>query len=117
MAKVMKVEEQRAIDLSGQPGVVGVTKRLLIGPGDGAPTFAVRLFTLAPGGHTPHHAHPFEHGVVVLSGRGEVLTPEGPQSLSPGTFAYIPPGEEHQFRNTGEEELSFLCVVPKEVEE
>ena len=49
--------------------------------------------------------------------QGEVLTPEGPQSLSPGTFAYIPPGEEHQFRNTGEEELSFLCVVPKEVEE
>ncbi len=117
MAKVIKLEEAEPVDLSGQPGVVGVTKRLLIGPGDGAPTFAVRLFSLSPGGHTPRHAHPFEHGVVVLSGRGEVLTQDGPRPLTPGTCVYIPPGEEHQFRNTGEEELSFLCVVPRHVEE
>ncbi len=25
---------------------------------------------------------------------------------------YVPPGEKHQFRNTGSESLTFICVVP-----
>lgn len=117
MAVVKRIAGVPAKDMSNGREVVGATKQVLIGPGEGAPTFAVRPFTLSPGGHTPAHGHPFEHGVIVLRGEGEVLTPEGPRAIGPGTVGYVPPGEHHQFRNAGKEPLEFLCVVPVRVEE
>ncbi len=117
MALVRRVDEVPVADLSDGQAIVGATKQLLIGPEDGAPTFAVRLFTLAPQGHTPHHGHAFEHGVVVLAGQGELVTEEAVHVLTPTTVAHVAPGEAHQFRNTGREPLRFLCVVPRHVEE
>ncbi len=96
--------------------VVGATKQLLIGPEHNAPTFAVRLFTLAPGGHTPRHSHPFEHGVVVLEGMGEIDEAQASHPLEPETTVYVGPNEEHQFLNTGSVPLRFLCVVPRHAE-
>jgi putative nucleotidyltransferase with HDIG domain len=32
--------------------------------------------------------------------------------FKPGDVVFMPAGEEHQFRNTGDEPLSFLCLVP-----
>jgi len=112
MVIVKRMSEVRGNDMSSGSDVVGVLKRVLIGPSDGAPTFAVRLFTLAPNGHTPAHSHPFEHGVVVLRGQGTVLTTDGPIPIQGGSVVFVPPGDDHQFRNTGAEPLEFLCVVP-----
>lgn len=112
MVTVKRLDQVQAKDVSDGKEIVGVTKQVLIGPADGATTFAVRLFTLAPGGHTPAHTHPFEHGVVVLRGRGTVLTPNGPIPIGEGTMVFVPPGEHHQFRNTGPGPLEFLCVIP-----
>lgn len=112
MVVVKRFEEVPAKDVSDGREVVGVKKQVLIGPADGAPTFAVRRFVLAPGGHTPAHGHPFEHGVVVLRGRGTVLTPEGPVPIEPGSVVFVPPGERHQFRASPTEALEFLCVIP-----
>ncbi|HHK67101.1 MAG TPA: cupin domain-containing protein [Candidatus Acetothermia bacterium] len=97
--------------------VAGVEKRVLIGPANDAPTFAIRKFTLAPGGYTPHHKHPWEHGVYVLAGKGEIRSAEGSEPVSPGDFALVPPMEEHQFVNTGKEPFEFICVVPLAGEE
>jgi quercetin dioxygenase-like cupin family protein len=116
MAVVKRMSEVPGVDVSQGADVVGVVKRVLIGARDGAPTFAVRLFTLAPGGHSPAHSHPFEHGVIVLTGEGSVLTAGGPVALRPGTVVFMPPGEHHQFQNTGTKPLEFLCVVPVDVE-
>lgn len=116
MAVVKQMSEVPATDVSQGADVVGVVKRVLIGPRDGAPTFAVRLFTLAPSGHTPAHSHPFEHGVIVLRGEGAVQTPNGPMAIGEGSVVFVPPGEHHQFRNTGTVPLEFLCVVPVAVE-
>jgi len=113
---VKRIEDVPEIDLSGTGDVMGARKRVLIGPADHAPTFAVRLFTLEPGGHTPHHSHPFEHGVIVLEGEGEIVTDQGPKAIGAGTVAFVPPNERHQFRNTGEAPLRFLCIVPRHVE-
>ncbi len=112
MAIVKRLAEVPPRDMSNGTDVVGVLKRVLIGPADGAPTFAVRLFTLAPGGNTPAHTHPFEHGVVVLRGTGTVLTPNGRVPIGEGTTVFVPPGEHHQFQNTGPGPLEFLCVIP-----
>ena len=117
MAIVKRIEDVPEIDLASSGDAMGARKQLLIGPADHAPTFAVRLFTLEPGGYSPHHAHPYEHGVIVLEGEGELHTPEGPKALSAGTVALVPPGEEHQFRNRGAGPFKFLCIVPRHVEE
>lgn len=34
--------------------------------------------------------------------------------LEPGTVAYIPGGSEHQLRNCGNRNLTFICIVPEE---
>ncbi len=112
MVTVKRLAETPAKDVSDGKEIVGVQKQVLVGPGDGAPTFAIRRFVLSPGGHTPAHAHPFEHGVVVLRGEGVVVTPNGPLPLGEGTAVFVPPGEHHQFRNTGSGPLEFLCVIP-----
>jgi len=92
--------------------VRGATKRLLMSPADGETTFAMRRFTIKPGGHSPYHAHPWEHQVFVLAGSGEVRHADGATPVSPGDYAFVPPMDEHQFANTGDEPFEFICVVP-----
>ncbi len=97
-------------------GVRGAYKQLLIGQRDGTPTMSLRIFTLEPGGYTPHHAHPFEHINYVLAGRGEILSAEGPRPLAAGDFVLVPPDERHQFRNAGDGPFAFVCLVPRAYE-
>ncbi|NLB94880.1 MAG: cupin domain-containing protein [Armatimonadetes bacterium] len=78
----------------------------------GAPTFAMRVFDLAPGGCTPLHSHPWEHEVYVLDGSGEVEGAEGATPLSPGMAVYIAPNEVHRFRAHAGSPLKFLCLIP-----
>lgn len=92
----------------------GVTMRVLLSPEDGARNFIMRLFSVEPGGRTPLHSHPWEHEVFVLAGNGIVVSESGENSIEPGSAVYISPGEKHCFRNTGREELRFICVVPTE---
>lgn len=95
-----------------EEGAVGVKIRWVIAEVDGAPSFAMRHFEIAPGGHTPHHAHEWEHEVFVLSGRGKVASPDGESALAPGTAVLVEPGEEHHFANDGGEPLTLLCLIP-----
>jgi len=95
-------------------GAQGVHIRLLIHRADGAPNFYMRQFTIAPGGCTPRHSHAWEHEVYVLRGQGAAVSADGETPLSPGRCVFVPGGEEHQFRNTGEGEMEFLCLVPKD---
>ncbi len=83
---------------------------------DGVPNFSIRVFTLEPGGHTPHHAHDAEHLNYVLDGQGEIRSDEGPRAIGEGDYVFIAPQERHQYRNTGSTPLRFLCMVPKEYE-
>ncbi len=95
-------------------GVQGVTMKLLVGRDDNAPTFAMRHFSVAPGGYTPKHQHPWEHEVLVLSGEGEVECGGEIALISGGDSLFVPSNDVHQFRNTGNHPLEFLCLVPIE---
>jgi len=95
-------------------GAEGVTMRVLIGPDDGAPTFVMRMFEIAPGGQTPMHAHGWEHEVFVLDGEGEVASPEQRLPVRARMAVFVPAGETHHFVNTGAERLRFLCLIPAE---
>ncbi len=94
------------------PAVRSVEKRVLIGPKQGAPRFVMRHFTIAPRGHSPEHAHPWEHEVYVLSGRGRVRFADGATEVGAGDFVLVPPMDKHQFVSTGDEPFEFICVVP-----
>ena len=93
-------------------GVKNVKKRLLLGPMDGTPSFAMRMFEIEPDGYTPYHTHPYEHEVFVLEGEGELITAEGKFPLSKGDVILVPPSIGHQFKASKTERLVFLCVVP-----
>ena len=100
---------QRPVDMEGASGC---RVRWLVGPPDGAPNFAMRQFEVAAGGYTPRHSHPYEHEVFVLEGSGVVCEGETEHSLQPGDVVFVRPDEVHQFRNTGDGPLKFLCLVP-----
>ncbi|MBI5576712.1 MAG: cupin domain-containing protein [Deltaproteobacteria bacterium] len=94
------------------PGAKNVSIRVLMGDNVGAPNFAMRHFSLGPGGSTPYHTHPWEHEVFVLSGTGKALKKGGEEAVSPGSFVYVAPDEEHSFANSGDSHFEFLCIIP-----
>ena len=94
-------------------GALNTTIRWLVSDRDGAPNFYMRLFEVSPGGYTPYHAHKGEHEIFILEGEGQLNTEDGTRPLTAGSFAFVPEGEKHQFMNTGERPMKFICVVPK----
>jgi len=109
--KVVRSEEVPAQQVEAE-GAQGTTVRWLISGPEGAPTFAMRVFEVAPGGNTPFHEHGWEHEVYILDGEAEVVSGAGAQVLSAGDAVLILPGEKHQFRNRGGAAARFLCMIP-----
>ena len=93
-------------------GAAGCHVRWLVDERDGAPTFAMREFEVAPGGYTPRHFHDFEHEVFVLEGAGIVMEGAVEHPLRAGDVVLVKPNEIHQFRNTGDRPLKLLCLIP-----
>ena len=109
-----KIKEVEAVDVDME-GAKDVKVRVLFGPKDGAPTFAMRVFEMAPGGHTPYHEHPFEHEAVILEGKIAMVTKDGERPVAFGDVVMVEPGEVHQFKNLSETEpASMICLVPIE---
>lgn len=93
--------------------VKGVLKRVLIGL-NVAPNFVMRLFTIKSNGVIEKHTHPWEHEIFVLKGKLTVIGESGEFVLEEGDFLFVQPNEVHGFRNDVEEEVEFLCLIPKE---
>jgi len=87
----MKIDKSSNVVKSSvqMAGAEGVEVKWLISKDDGAANFAMRMFELAPGGHTPLHTHAHEHEVFIVEGESE-----------------------HCFKNTGQSRLRFLCMIP-----
>jgi quercetin dioxygenase-like cupin family protein len=95
-----------------EQGVKNVKLRWLISKKDGAKKFAMRLFEIKPGGYTPSHRHNWEHEVFILEGNGAIKDKTGERLLKQGDVVFVLPMELHQFVNTGEDILKFLCLIP-----
>jgi len=94
-------------------GAKGVKVRVIFGPADDAPTFAMRAFDFEPGGNTPYHSHPFEHEVIVLQGRVAVVTEDGDSPVAAGDTVLMPSDQTHQFKNLSDTEPArLICLVP-----
>jgi len=110
----MKVTEYTKIPLEevSVEGAKATQIRWLISQKDKAPNFALRMFEVQPGGFTPYHSHVWEHEVFILEGTGEFVTENGEIPFKPWDVIYADPEMKHQFRNTGDTVMKFLCIVP-----
>jgi quercetin dioxygenase-like cupin family protein len=79
---------------------------------EGAPNFAMRRFTMDPGGKIGLHDHPWEHEIYILKGKGVAFNDREKVEIKAGDVLYIPGDEPHGYNNTGDEELMFICMVP-----
>ena len=112
LMKTIQAVPAKPVDMDGAKDV---TMRVIFGPADNAPTFAMRLFEIGPVGHTPFHTHPFEHQAIVMTGSISLLTDQGETPLSPGQVVMVSPNEKHQFRNASSDQpASIICLVPIE---
>ena len=109
--KVQSIGGHKANDVAMEDAV-GVKMRMLIGPEDGATNFHMRHFEVAPGGHSPHHRHNYEHEVLILKGEATVKSETGDRPAKAGDVVFVPANEKHQFLNTGTGPLTFICLIP-----
>jgi len=86
----------------------------LIDDRHGSDRFALRLYTVKKGGHTPLDQHPYEHHVYVMSGEGLLRQSKQPNAplrpLKAGDSLFIPSNAVHQFSNNEDKPFTFLCV-------
>ena len=110
----MKIIDYKEVvaEVANMEGAKGVKVRWLISDKDKAPNFAMRLFEVAPEGHSPLHTHDWEHEVFILEGEGVANNGEKETKIKNGTVLYVVPNEKHQFKNTGSGTLKFLCMIP-----
>jgi quercetin dioxygenase-like cupin family protein len=106
----MKVQNYR--DVTGVTSAPGVTMRVVVGTTEGAPTFVMRVFEIESGCATPHHTHPWEHEVFMLSGQGMLISGNIEKPLQEGDAVTVLPNEPHSFLNVGMDMVRLICVVP-----
>ena len=100
-------------DAPREPVAAGTstTRQVLIGP-DEAPNFAMRKFTMEPGGGMPRHTNTVEHEQYVLRGHARIGLGENVVEVKAGDVLFIPAGLPHWYEALGDEPFEFLCVVP-----
>lgn len=98
---------------SNPEGTQGVDFRPVLADNIDPPNFHLRVFDIAPGGHTPKHTHDWEHEVFVVSGEGKISLSDRDEPLVAGDAVFVEPNELHQFVNDGSGTMRMICVVPK----
>ena len=103
-----------AADIEAEPvdAAEGLSKAVLVGEEHGAPTLALRRFTLAPGAEVPKHTNEIEHEQYVLAGEYVVGVKGEEHTVSAGDAVHVPAGAVHWYRNESDKEGAFLCAVP-----
>nr|MBN2278819.1 cupin domain-containing protein [candidate division Zixibacteria bacterium] len=92
--------------------VIGVTKRIPIGKNEGWENYTLRVFKIAPGGHTPKHKHDWEHVNYIMAGKGRLTIDGRVHEVAEKDFALVPPKSLHQFENPYDRDFEFICIVP-----
>jgi quercetin dioxygenase-like cupin family protein len=114
----MKQEEGEAFVAASEsipknvvPAGKGTFVQVLIGS-DKAPNFAMRCFTIEPGGGIPNHTNTVEHEQYVLQGHAKVGIGDRVHPVKQGDAVFIPAGVPHWYLAEGDEPFRFLCMIP-----
>ena len=98
-------------------GTEGVDFKPLLAKNMSPPNFYLRVFDIAPGGHTPLHKHDWEHETYIAEGSGKIILQGREEKLIKGDAVFVEPNELHQFVNSGKKNLKIICVIPKPKED
>ena len=107
---IKKLSDVPAVDLKEY---TNVRKQIVLGPEDGSNEIVLRYFSLGSGGASPYHNHDFPHLVRIEAGEGVVVDADGKETpLTVGDYIYVDDNEQHNFKNTGQANFDFICIVP-----
>jgi quercetin dioxygenase-like cupin family protein len=112
---VGKIDELAPQPVTGED-VAAVVKRVPLSPREGWEGYVMRVFDVAPGGHTPRHTHAWPHINYIIAGKGSLYIDGVDHEVAAGSYALVPAGATHQFSNAAQEVLRFICIVPEEGE-
>lgn len=84
-----------------------------LGPSGLAQPFEVDLIRIPAGAvNWPYHSHSAQWELyLIITGRGQVRTPDGAADLREGDCIIHPPGEAHQITNTGATDLVYYIIA------
>ncbi len=109
---------KHAVDVEARQVAAGrdTTIQVLISTEEG-PNFALRKFSMQPGGGMPLHTNKVEHEQYVLRGQARIGINGQTYEVRAGDVVFIPEGAPHFYENTGNEPFEFLCIVPNKPDE
>ena len=109
----MSIQASKNIAAEEVKAGVLTTKQVLISAQQG-PHFALRKFTIQPGGSMPMHTNSVEHEQYVLQGKARVVIGSETFTAQKDDAVFIPAGVAHSYTTLGDEPFAFLCIVPNE---
>ena len=112
----MSVKHADQVESQAVKAGTGTSMQVLISAEEG-PHFAMRRFSMAPGGGMPRHTNRVEHEQYVLAGRARISIGDDVFEVQPGDVVFIPGGAPHDYQNIGDEPFVFLCLVPNQPDE
>lgn len=107
----MPVKKLKDIPVEQVAAGKDTTRQILWGSQE-TPNFAMRKFSIAPGGNMPNHTNTVEHEQYVLRGRARIGLGEKVIEVQQHDVIYIPAGLPHWYETIGNEPFEFLCMVP-----
>jgi quercetin dioxygenase-like cupin family protein len=96
------------------PSALNASMKVLVSPLEGWEGYVMRVVEVEKDGYTPKHSHPWPHINYFIEGTGELMIDGKINPVEAGSFAFVPKGSLHQFRNNGSNTFKFICIVPEE---
>lgn len=109
----MTIKEMKSVEKSKVAAGKDTWIQVLLAP-DETPHFAMRRFTIEPGGFMPYHTNTVEHEQLILRGEAEIVCMGETLRVKKDDVTLIPAGEPHSYRCIGDEPFEFLCLVPNQ---
>ena len=107
----MTVKHSTEVEAKNVAAGKDTTIQVLISSQEG-PNFALRKFSMLPGGGMPRHTNTVEHEQYVLRGHARIGIGGQEYEVNAGDVVLIPEGVPHFYQNIGEEPFEFLCIIP-----
>jgi len=107
----MSVKPTHEVEAKNVAAGKDTTIQVLISSQEG-PNFAMRKFSMKPGGGMPLHTNTVEHEQYVLGGRAKIGIDGQVFEVQSGDVVFIPEGAPHFYENIGDEPFAFLCMIP-----
>jgi quercetin dioxygenase-like cupin family protein len=107
----MTVKHSTDVEAANVAAGKDTTIQVLISAQEG-PNFALRKFSMLPGGGMPLHTNTVEHEQYVLRGHARIGIDGEVYEVNQGNVVFIPAGVPHFYENIGDEPFEFLCIIP-----